>query len=152
MSSIQSSFAQKKSNTLTVLGSGTAYIHDLANITGSFVAGSVSNVGSLYTVDTVAHFLSFVGTLHGGGSGGNYNSLAANETLVDLGAELVVGVAGVSSTLLKFRLVRRTTGTVAATGFTSVPLAVGYVVVENNVSQDTESSINGKLNVKVARV
>ena len=151
MSSIQSSFAQKKSNTLTVLGSGTAYIHDLANITGSFVAGSVSNVGSLYTVDTVAHFLSFVGTLHGG-NGGNFHSLAANETLVDLGAELVVGVAGVSSTLLKFRLVRRTTGTVAATGFTSVPLAVGYVVVENNVSQDTESSINGKLNVKVARV
>ena len=160
MSSSHSSFAQNKSNTLTVLGEGNAWLHDFTNLVGSFEPGSVTNVGSVYTVDTVANFISFVQTVSGGGVGGVglYHALAANETLVDFGNEIIVGVAGVSSTLLKFRLVRRTTGTVAATGYTggstNATFSVGYVVSENNVSQDIENTgaITGLLNVKIARV
>ena len=158
MSSIQSSFAQNKTRTFSVLGSTNAWIHDFTNLTGSFVAGSVTNVGSVYTVDTVANFITFVQNVSGAGVGGLYHALVANETLVDFGSEIVVGVAGVSSTLLKFRLVRRTTGTVAATGYTggstNATFSVGYVVSENNVSQDIEDSgaITDLLNVKIARV
>ena len=92
MSSVQSSFAQNKTRTFSVLGANSAWLHDFTNLTGSFEPGSVTNVGSLYTVDTVANFISFVQNVSGAGVGGLYHSLAANETLVDLGREIVVGV------------------------------------------------------------
>jgi len=153
MSSIASSFKQNPTNTFSVLGSSGAWLHSLDNLVGSFAADSYTNVGEVYTIDTIANFITFVNNVSGGGSGGTYEQSTVNETLIDMGREFIVGVANVNPTLLKFRLVRRTNGRIVADGYKATN-SIGYVIVENRVSQDDidSPSIDGNLNVKVGRV
>ena len=138
MSSIQASFAQNKSRTFVTLATGKAITFDVLDALLS-VQGADS-VGSDYTLYDATTF-NTVSALAGS------TALVVGETLIDLGKELTVGLDGVDGVLLKFRLVKRTTG-----GPVDDPIdgdAV-YVVVENNVSKATGVSANSL--VSVARV
>ena len=152
MSSIQSSFAQNKTRRLVAFGTAPSY--PLASITDNFVAGSVSNVGSVYTVDTLANFVTFVNDLQSDGTSGTYPIVKAviGECYTDLGSEVVVGVAGNDSILLKFRAVKNTVSAASANGSFD-GAKVGYVVVENNTfGAVTDPTMTNKLPVQVARV
>lgn len=133
MSSIQASFAQNKSRSLVVFSTNAYFTTDAQLATLLLPA---SNVGSVSTFPTDATFYTFTN-----GLGAAFS--AANETLIDLGNEVNVGIAGVGSTLVKLRRVQRTTGGNVVTG---------YVVTENDVSKYSVLYSSAKAVVGVARV
>ena len=151
MSSVQSSFAQNKSRRLVANAAAPLFTSAAVNAALGVAAGSATNVGSLYTIDTLAHYSTFVGTLHAAVAGApTYRTLTQFDTLTDMGNELVFGVAGGESELLKLRLVKNSvTGSGGSAGDGAY---LGYVVVENNAFQAGINSLAGALPVKVSRV
>ena len=141
MSSIQSYFAQNKSRRLVC--PVAVQTVTLAQINSRLATASASGVGSLYSVPSAAALSTFVNGLDG-----DAVTTSAGEMLIDLGKEIVVGLTGVNSILLKFREVERTNVSLPATGN---PNTV-YVVVENNLSQSISNSFANRLPVKVSRV
>lgn len=150
MSSIQSSFAQNKSRRLVANAAARIYTASAVDSALAVAAGSATNVGSLYTVDTLAHYSTFVGTLDANTTAPGSRLLTQFDTLTDMGNELVFGVAGGESELLKLRLVKNTT--TGSGGSAGDGAYLGYVVVENNAFQSGAGSLAGALPVKVSRV
>jgi hypothetical protein len=112
-------------------------------------AATVSNVGSLYTFTTAAAFkTAFTLAVTAGGATGTV--LVVGETLLDLGHDIVGTVVGMD-VILKLRRVKRgnLTGVGAAADLPTY--TTGWVVVENNVSQNTTFSAASS-RVGVARV
>ena len=149
MSSIQSSFSQNRSNRLVVVGS-SAYMYTLSAVKTAFGTKG-STVGSLYTASSITNYVAFAVALDG------YTTWAAgalslydHDTLVDMGSEIVVGVAGGESALLKLRLVKNTL--TASTGVAGDGASIGYVVVENNAYKSTVASNTTSLPVRVSRL
>lgn len=140
MSSVLRHAAQPLTPTFVTSSSGSPKMFSLAQInTAVATATGFTNVGSLYTTNTNAHFVTFITTLQASGT-----ALANSETLRDLGAEVTLGTAGGENNLT-LRLVQRTTGTVAD-GSMSAP--TGYVVVRNYVSKDN-STADGNLTAQL---
>lgn len=159
MSSVSTKFAQNESRKFISLlasaggpplTSGTK-IYTLAGIVSAFPANSVSNVGSLYVVDTMGHYASFVTALDtGSGLTPAALFLTRYDTLTDMGHELWVGVLGKESTLLKLRSVKNSA--TAASGVAGDGGLVGYVVVENNAFEAGMNTLADLAPVTVARV
>ena len=148
MSSIQSSFAQNKTRRLVAFS--TADLFTLTQITTALANVNATNVGSVYTVDTASNFAAVVVVLDALGP----STATVGESLIDMGSEIVVGVAGVDSVLLKFRLVKDST-TAGTSRVDADGKNVKYVVVENNTyksANTTGGTIVNKLPVLVARV
>ena len=140
MSSIQSSFAQNKSRSLVTVGSAS-FVPD-ATLASLLTTATASQVGSVAVIPTVALFKTFSALA------GN-TTLAAGETLTDLGTETTVEISGDFTAVVKFRRVKRSNG--ALTSGNPLDNAVtGFVVVENTVSEAVGTSANA--NVLVARV
>jgi hypothetical protein len=134
MSSVLRGFAQPVTQSFAASGSRNAWLHELDNIEGAFVPGSYTNVGSLYTVDTVTNLNTFITNLYNHSAGVAYE-IPLEASLKDMGKNLIVGLLGGDSTLVTFRLVQlENQGPTAGYGGG----AVGYTVVDNKlaVNQD----------------
>jgi len=149
MSSVQTQFAQVKTNTLVAYDDG--WTHTQQQIVDAIVTaadsehgnGSYTQVGNYYILSSKDVLLSFIG-LHAG-SGQDFH---AEETLVDMGKELKVGVVNLGC-LLTFRLVKRTNAS-AAMEFDGA-YRMGYAIVDNRVSRDWMDGVANRLHVKLAR-
>ena len=148
MSSVQTQFAQVKTNTLVSYGDG--WTHTKAQLEAAIESADANytQVGNYYVLSSKAALEAFIVAHAGSGS-----SFAAEETFIDMGKELKVGVVGLGS-LLTFRLVKRTRSNAA--GNYDGAHEVGYTVVENLLSfYDTSPSsglqANTRLHVKLAR-
>lgn len=146
MSSVQTAFAQNGNSRFVSVG---AKLWTQAELEQSIVDGgsAVNYLGNVYLVDTAAHFVALLFDLSGSSSAVTTTS---GETLLDMGKELHVGIAGDESNLLTFRRVQRTSGSVA-TGYPSGS-PVGYVLIENKLSMDSTDHVNVNDLVKVRRV
>lgn len=143
MSSVQASFAQLPLSKRFVCTASTQIFTEAALVTA--LGGYATALGNVYSVDTATNFLVFTSTLKAEGT-----VASSGETLLDMGKEVHIGIAGDESNLLTLRRVQRTHGTVAL-GAPSGS-AVGYVCVENKLSMDTESTNAAKVAVTVSRV
>jgi len=139
MSSIQSSFAQPKTRSLVANFATSYFITDAGLATLLAPAATVSIVGSLYTFTTAGAFKTAFTLNTTGGS-----VLVPGETLKDLGGEINGSVTGYD-VAIKLRRVKRNSGAVQPS------YATGWVVVENNASEDTTYSAASS-RVGVARV
>ena len=99
-----------------------------ATVVSHLVAGSFTQVGSLYLVDTAAHFVDFLDSL----SVVDTVSPVVREfqPLLDMGKELHFGVVGDESNLLTMRLVKTSSVLSGPVGL------VGFVVTDNKVTDD----------------
>jgi hypothetical protein len=147
MSSVQTQFAQVKTNTLVSYENG--WTHTKAQLEAQIAADTnYTQIGNYYVLSSKAALEAFIVAHAGSGS-----SFAAEETFIDMGKELKVGVVGLGS-LLTFRLVKRTRSNAA--GNYDGAHEIGYAIVENLLSfYDTSPSsglqANTSLHVKLAR-
>ena len=147
MSSVQTQFAQVKTNTLVSYDNG--WTHTKAQLEAQIaVDTNYTQVGNYYVLSSKAALEAFIVAHAGSGS-----SFAAEETFIDMGKELKVGVVGLGS-LLTFRLVKRTRSNAA--GNYDGAHEIGYAVVENLLSFYDTSASSGlqastRLHVKLAR-
>lgn len=139
MSSIQSSFAQPKTRSFVANFASSYFITDAGLATLLAPAATVSIVGSVYTFTTAAAFKTAFTLNTTGGS-----IFVQGETFEDMGADVNGNVTGFDAAI-KLRRVKRNSGTVQPSYTT------GWVVVENNVSEDTTFSAASS-RVGVARV
>ena len=149
MSSIQSVFSQPKTRSLVGVSASSYFMPD-AGVTALLApAATVSSVGSLYTFTTAAAFKTAF-TLNATVGGATGTVLVVGETLLDLGHEIVGTVVGMD-VILKLRRVKRGNLSGVGAGADLPTYATGWVVVENNVSQNTTFSAASS-RVGVARV
>ena len=147
MSSVQTQFAQPKTSTLVAYDDG--WTHTQQQIVDAIVAaadeenGSYTQVGNYYTLSSKDVLLNFINRHAGSG-----HDFHAEETLVDMGKELKVGVVNLGC-LLTFRLVKRTNAS-AAMEFDGA-YRMGYAIVDNRVSRDWMDNVANRLHVKLAR-
>lgn len=147
MSSIQSSFAQNKSRRFVALAAAKCYPASV--LTGYITSATgASQVGSLYVFNNVTNYAIFVASLNTGTSS---VTLTAYDTLVDMGHEINVGLAGIETPLLKLRLVKNTV--TASSGVAGDGATVGFVVIENNAFMSAMTGLTAsRAPVQVARV
>lgn len=144
MSSIQSSFAQNKSRSLVTVGTAS-FVPD-ATLASLLTTATAVSVGSVAVVPGTTAGITLFKTFT---ALAGKTSLAAGETLTDLGTETTVEISGDFTAVVKFRRVKRSNG--ALTSGNPLDNAVtGFVVVENTVSEAAGVSANA--NVLVARV
>ena len=108
-----------------------------ATVVSHLVAGSFTQVGSLYLVDSDAHFAKFLSNLSGTDSVSPV--VRQFQPLLDMGKELHFGVVGGESNLLTMRLVKASSvlsGPVGSVAF------VGFVVTDNKVTDDIVTLAN----------
>jgi len=143
MSSVQTQFAQVKTNTLVAYDDG--WTHTQQQIVDAITNNddNYTQVGNYYTLSSKDALLSFIGDHAGSG-----HDFHAEETLIDMGKELKVGVVGLGC-LLTFRLVKRTNAS-AAMEFDGA-YRMGYAIVDNRVSHDWMDGVANRLHVKLAR-
>ena len=104
---------------------------------------STERVGSVYILQNARRFKDFVGSTFC-----DATELDNNDTLTDLGQQLVFQLKDTNVNVI-FRKVA------AADGTDNKNYNIGYVVVENNVSNDTGCAgfeTNAKLRARVSRV
>ena len=138
MSSISRNFSQRLTNKL--IATGMPFLFTEADMANAAIAGNAQVLGSVVLVPTLSDLSGYMTSLPG-------ICIASREILLDLGVTLHVGIQGVESDLLVFRLVQRTNVSVADRGTG----AVGYVVVDNNIKGDDELPMND-FYVGVARI
>lgn len=143
MSSISRGYSQPITQSLAVV-TANAWIHDLEDITTSFVAGSYVKTGSIYLVDTRANLDTFINNVKNGNGDGIHQSIADRTTLKDMGKDLIVGLQGGESKILTFRLVQIQNS--SGGGDSGADGLVGYVISENRLFNDDG------LGVRIARV
>lgn len=142
MSSVSRQFSQPL--TKTFVAHAVGYSYTLAVIEAKLLAADANYVklGNVYLLSTKAAFEAFLDSNDIGGS-----AFAQYETLIDMGREIHVGVAGINGNLLTFRTLKRTNG--QDLGSSDV---TGFVIVANMVSKDSIANTSGYFLVKVARV
>ena len=142
MSSVSRQFSQPLTKTFVAYGAG--YSNTLAAIEAKLLAADANYVklGNVYLLSTKAALGAFLDSNDTGGS-----AFAQYETLIDMGREIHVGVAGINGNLLTFRTLKRTNG--QDLGSSDV---TGFVIVANMVSKDIIANTSGYFLVKVARV
>ena len=120
MSSVSRGLAQRLTKQLVVLAAGEAYTQaQLETAIDAYVkSGNVYLVAdaAAFQADTTA-ITALTGT-----------AIAVGDSLIDLGKDLYLGIAGLDSQLIQFRLVQPLNGTVANSGVNSAGL---YVVVKS---------------------
>ena len=151
MSSVVRGFAQPATKNLVALANH--WPKSEATVVAQLVAGSYTQVGSLYMVDTVQNFALFLSNLSSVG-GSQSPEVFQYESLLDMGKELHFGVVGLDSNLLTMRLVKA-----ARLENDETRSHVGYTVTRNNVTADIYDlanagplSTSNAINVRVARV
>ena len=121
MSSVQSAFAQRKTNTLVALATSPA-VYSLAGISAAFPAatGAVSAVGSVLVVGTAANIVALLG------AAGSAPAVAPvqYQSVMDIGKNIFIE-ANTSDAFVKLREVSYETTPGIYTN--------AYVVVESNV-------------------
>lgn len=137
-------FAQRVTRNFVTL-SATARIYTYANLT---TGTGVTNIGDVVTLDTAANLDAYVEALPAAGAAVD---AAANVLLEDLGKTVRVGLAGVNSELLIFRLVKAKKGTIVSGGDVTAAANFGYVLVETDIGLDVAIAA-GSPDVLVARV
>ena len=142
MSSVSRQFSQPLTKTFVAHAAG--YSNTLAAIEAKLLAADANYVklGNVYLLSTKAALGAFLDLTDTGGS-----AFAQYETLIDMGREIHVGVAGINGNLLTFRTLKRTNG--QDLGSSDV---TGFVIVANMVSKDIIANTSGYFLVKVARV
>ena len=145
MSSVQSAFVQLPLSKRFVCTASTQVFTEAALVTA--LGGFATALGNVYVVDTAAHLTTVFEAFN---TGSGVATASSGETLLDMGKEIHVGLAGDESNLLTLRRVQRTHGTVAL-GYPSGS-AVGYVVVENKLSEATGGVTALHPKVSVCRV
>ena len=146
MSSVMRGFSQPVTKYFTTLDdtvnmSSNALIESALN---EGPTGSWTKVGSLYMVDTLDNFKSFLTNLASNNDADGV-ALEQGETLLDMGHELRFGVVGDESSLLVYRQVKRSFDT------SNVPGGgvVGYVVTSNTLAE--AGACNSGLRCRVSR-
>ena len=138
MSSVTRGFAQPVTKTLAGSTSATTYIHSQAQLEAIMDgAGPYTNVGSLYTFDTVAGLLNFINNY------GDSTDCGSSGTFTDMGKDLTIGYKG-GENLLTFRLIRLSNGTVRDGGNA---LTVGYTIVRNLMSHGNDNDSRWRVHV-----
>jgi len=108
----------------------------------------VTDLGNLIVLDTAANLDTYTEALVT--TAGAAVAGSANVLLEDLGKTVRVGLAGVNSDLLIFRLVKVKKGTLVSGGDVTAAANFGYVLVETDVGLD--AAITNSADVLVARV
>jgi hypothetical protein len=142
MSSTQRGYAQPVTKTLSGSTNTTTYIHtqtQLENIMKSH--GAYTQVGNLYTFDTLAGLLGFIGDYGSGPNAGT--DCGTSATFVDMGKDLTVGLKG-GENLLTFRNVRLTNGTARDGGNA---ITTGYTIVRNLMSHGNDNNSSYRVHV-----
>ena len=141
MSSVGRQFSQPL--TKTFVANAVGYSNTLAAIEAKLLAADANYVklGNVYLLSTKAALGTFLDSNDSG------SAFAQYETLIDMGREIHVGVAGINGNLLTFRTLKRTNG--QDLGSSDV---TGFVVVANLVSKDIIANTSSYFLVKVARV
>ena len=133
MSSLTRSVVESKTKNFVALAS--LKLKNEAAVVSYLVAGSFTQVGSLYLVDSEAHFATFLSSLSAADSASPV--VRQFQPLLDMGKELHFGVVGGESNLLTMRLVKASSVLSGPAGSVAF---VGFVVTDNKVTDDMVTS------------
>ena len=133
MSSVQSAFAQRKTNGFVVNSSASVNLYSLADLTTQLAAVSATQIGSVFVAPTAAAIVTAFA------AASSSVTAAASSTLTDIGKTIVIEAAGTDA-YVTLREVKYMT---AVTTFVT-----GFVVVDNNWNLAS----GNKIKVLVARV